>query len=48
MSLSQALNTASSGLRVTQAGLSLIASNVANSDSPACVTRKPDAAVLRA
>jgi flagellar hook-associated protein 1 FlgK len=33
MSLSQALNTSLSGLRVTQAGLSLVASNVANAQT---------------
>jgi flagellar hook-associated protein 1 FlgK len=39
MSLSQALNTASSGLRVTQAGLSLIATNVANAQTPGYVRK---------
>jgi flagellar hook-associated protein 1 FlgK len=42
MSLSQALNTASSGLRVTQAGLSLIASNVANAQTPGYVRKTQD------
>nr|MBA2400846.1 hypothetical protein [Bradyrhizobium sp.] len=39
MSISQALNTASSGLRATQAGLSLIASNVANAQTPGYVRK---------
>lgn len=34
MGLSQALSTAMSGLRVTQASLSLVSSNVANSETP--------------
>src|SRR5437016_3988196 len=42
MSLSQALNTASSGLRVTQAGLSLIATNVANAQTPGYVRKTMD------
>jgi flagellar hook-associated protein 1 FlgK len=39
MSLSQALSSALSGLRVTQSGLNLIASNVANAETPG-YTRK--------
>jgi flagellar hook-associated protein 1 FlgK len=39
MSLSQALNTSLSGLRATQAGLSLIASNIANADAPGYVRK---------
>lgn len=34
MGLSQALGTAVSGLRVTQAGMSLVASNIANAETP--------------
>ena len=43
MSFSQALNTSLSGLRATQAGLSLIAANVANAQTPGYV-RKTHAA----
>lgn len=39
MSLTQALNTAASGLNVTQAGMSLIASNVANAQTPGYVRK---------
>src|SRR3954453_14652495 len=39
MSISQALNTSMSGLRATQAGLSLIASNVANAQTPGYVRK---------
>src|SRR6187551_353678 len=39
MSLSQALATASSGLRVTQSGLSLIATNIANAQTPGYVRK---------
>ena len=39
MSLSQALNTSLSGLHATQAGLSLIASNVANAQTPGYVRK---------
>ncbi len=39
MSLSQALNTSLSGLRASQAGLSLIASNVANAQTPGYVRK---------
>src|SRR2546430_2391254 len=39
MSLTQALSTAASGLRVTQAGLSLIATNVANAQTPGYVRK---------
>ncbi len=39
MSLSQALSTSLSGLRVTQAGLALIASNVANAQTPGYVRK---------
>ena len=39
MSLTQALNTSTSGLRTVQAGLSLIASNVANAETPGFVRK---------
>jgi flagellar hook-associated protein 1 FlgK len=39
MSLSQALATAVSGLRVSQAGLSLVAANVANAETPGYVRK---------
>ncbi|HWV54347.1 flagellar hook-associated protein FlgK [Pseudorhodoplanes sp.] len=39
MSLTQALNTSTSGLRTVQAGLSLIASNVANAETPGYVRK---------
>jgi flagellar hook-associated protein 1 FlgK len=39
MSLTQALNTASSGLKVTQAALGLVASNVANAQTPGYVRK---------
>ena len=39
MSIGQALNTSLSGLRATQAGLSLIASNVANAQTPGYVRK---------
>ena len=39
MSLSQALNTSTAGLRTVQAGLSLIASNVANAETPGYVRK---------
>ena len=39
MSLSQALASAISGLRTTQAGLSLVAGNVANADTPGYVRK---------
>jgi flagellar hook-associated protein 1 FlgK len=39
MSLTQALNTSLSGLHATQAGLSLIASNVANAQTPGYVRK---------
>src|SRR5436190_24003004 len=39
MSLTQALNTSLSGLRATQAGMSLIASNVANAQTPGYVRK---------
>ncbi len=47
MSLSQALATAVTGLRTTQAGLSLVASNVANAETPGYV-RKTAAQVTTA
>src|SRR3989304_2671724 len=37
MGLSQALSAAAAGLRVTQAGLSLVAANVANAETPGYV-----------
>src|SRR6476661_5162090 len=39
MSISQALNTSLSGLRATQAGLSLVGSNVANAQTPGYVRK---------
>lgn len=39
MSIAQALNTSLSGLRATQAGLSLIASNVANAQTPGYIRK---------
>jgi flagellar hook-associated protein 1 len=39
MSLSQALNTSTAGLRTVQAGLALIASNVANAETPGYVRK---------
>jgi flagellar hook-associated protein 1 len=39
MSLTQALNTSLSGLRVTQQGLALVASNVANAETPGFVRK---------
>lgn len=39
MSLTQALNTSTSGLRTVQAGLALIASNVANAETPGYVRK---------
>jgi flagellar hook-associated protein 1 FlgK len=42
MGLSQALSTAVSGLRVTQAGMQLIASNVANAETPGYVRKTMD------
>jgi flagellar hook-associated protein 1 FlgK len=39
MSLTQALNTSLSGLRVTQAGMSLIAGNVANAQTPGYIRK---------
>jgi len=44
MSISQALNTALSGLNATQAGMSLIASNVANAQTPGYVRKTLDLA----
>jgi flagellar hook-associated protein 1 FlgK len=44
MSISQALNTSLSGLRATQAGLSLIAANVANAQTPGYVRKTLDLA----
>ena len=39
MGLGQALTSAVSGLRVTQSGLSLIASNIANAETPGYVKK---------
>src|SRR6185369_10392665 len=44
MSITQALNTALSGLKATQAGMSLIASNVANAQTPGYVRKTLDVA----
>jgi flagellar hook-associated protein 1 FlgK len=48
MSLTQALNTSLSGLRATQAGLSLIASNVANAQTPGYVRKSLQLATITA
>src|SRR4051795_427485 len=48
MSLTQALNTALSGLKATQAGMSLIASNVANAQTPGYVRKTLDLATTTA
>jgi len=48
MSLTQALNTALSGLKATQAGMSLIASNVANAQTPGYVRKTLDVATTTA
>jgi flagellar hook-associated protein 1 FlgK len=42
MSLAQALSTAVSGLRVSQAGLALVASNVANAETPGYIRKTMD------
>lgn len=42
MSLAQALSTAVSGLRVSQAGLALVAANVANAETPGYVRKTMD------
>jgi flagellar hook-associated protein 1 len=42
MSLAQALSTAVSGLRVTQAGMTLVASNVANAETPGYIRKTMD------
>src|SRR5712691_10424157 len=39
MSLTQALNTAVSGLRAAQTGLSIVSSNVANAETPGYVRK---------
>ena len=39
MSLTQALATAVTGMRVTQAGLSIVAANVANAETPGWVRK---------
>src|ERR1043166_1445554 len=44
MSITQTLNTALSGLKATQAGMSLIASNVANAQTPGYVRKTLDVA----
>ena len=41
MSLSQALSAAMSGLRATQVGLSTVAANVANAETPGYVRKTP-------
>src|SRR5262245_58347768 len=43
MSLSQSIAAAMSGLRVTQSSLSLVATNVANADTPGYVRKTPAA-----
>src|SRR5438477_756294 len=42
MSLTQALSTALAGLKVTQAGLSVVAGNVANAQTPGYITKSID------
>src|SRR5262249_4632118 len=39
MSITQALNTSLSGLRATQAGMAIVASNVANAQTPGYVRK---------
>jgi flagellar hook-associated protein 1 len=41
MSLSQSLSAAMSGLRITQASLSIVAGNVANADTPGYIRKTP-------
>src|SRR3954471_24363581 len=48
MSITQALNTALSGLKATQAGMSLIASNVANAQTPGYVRKTLEVATTTA
>src|SRR5436305_14048322 len=48
MGLTQALNTASSGLNVTQAAMSLVASNVANAQTPGYVRKTLQVATVAA
>jgi flagellar hook-associated protein 1 FlgK len=48
MSLSQALNTSLSGLRASQTGLSLIAANIANAQTPGYVRKTLDLAATTA
>src|SRR5882672_8239544 len=48
MSITQALNTALSGLKATQAGMSLIASNVANAQTAGYVRKTLDVAASTA
>ena len=42
MSLTQALNAATAGLQVTQQGLSIVAGNVANAQTPGYVRKTLD------
>ena len=46
MSLTQALNTASSGLKVTQSAMALVASNVANAQTPGYVRKTMQVATV--
>ena len=48
MSLTQALNVAASGLRVTQSAMALVASNVANAQTPGYVRKTLDVATTTA
>src|SRR5437868_15508941 len=46
MSLTQALNAAASGLRVTQSAMALVASNVANAQTPGYVRKTMQAETI--
>jgi flagellar hook-associated protein 1 len=48
MSLSQALSAAMSGLRATQTGLSIVAANVANAETPGYVRKTPSQVITAA
>ncbi len=48
MSLTQALATAVSGLRASQIGMSIVASNVANAETPGYVRKTPTQIVTAA
>ena len=48
MSLIQSLATALDGLRVTQAGLAVVAGNIANAQTPGYVTKSVDQVAISA